>query len=139
MLKKICSVALAALLLQAAAAPALAKSAAEKEAKRVETVRAKLEKLGELGELRLGYDVSLPDHEVLFDLSPSPLTPRNCAPPGPRCDTRTGGLSREGTRRSTDGESKEAQRPGPWEPPRPEDWALLGQLHGLVDGVLYWS
>ncbi|HEX8148201.1 MAG TPA: hypothetical protein VF591_13560 [Pyrinomonadaceae bacterium] len=46
MLKKICSVALAALLLQAAAAPALAKSAAEKESKRVETVRAKLAKLG---------------------------------------------------------------------------------------------
>ena len=46
MLKKICSVALVALLLQAAAAPALAKSAAEKESKRVETVRAKLAKLG---------------------------------------------------------------------------------------------
>ena len=46
MLKKICSVALVALLLQAAAAPALAKSAAEKESKRVETVRAKLSKLG---------------------------------------------------------------------------------------------
>ena len=46
MLKKICSVALAALLLQAAAAPAFAKSAAEKESKRAETVRAKLDKLG---------------------------------------------------------------------------------------------
>ena len=46
MLKKICSVALAALLLQAAAAPALAKSAAEKESKRVEKVRAQLAKLG---------------------------------------------------------------------------------------------
>ncbi len=46
MLKKICSVTLAALFLQAAAAPALAKSAAEKEAKRVEMVRAKLDKLG---------------------------------------------------------------------------------------------
>ena len=46
MLKKICSVALVALFLQAAAAPALAKSAAEKEAKRAETVRAKLDKLG---------------------------------------------------------------------------------------------
>lgn len=46
MLKKICSVALVALLLQVAAAPALAKSAAEKESKRVETVRAKLDKLG---------------------------------------------------------------------------------------------
>ena len=46
MLKRICSVALTALLLQAAAAPAFAKSAAEKESKRVEKVRAKLEKLG---------------------------------------------------------------------------------------------
>jgi hypothetical protein len=46
MLKKICSVALAALLLQAAAVPAFAKSAAEKESKRVETIRAKLAKLG---------------------------------------------------------------------------------------------
>src|ERR1044072_1035275 len=46
MLKKICSVARVALLLQVAAAPALSKSAAEKESKRVETVRAKLDKLG---------------------------------------------------------------------------------------------
>jgi hypothetical protein len=46
MLKRICSVALVALLLQAAAAPALAKSAAEKESKRAEKVRAQLAKLG---------------------------------------------------------------------------------------------
>src|SRR5215207_1491335 len=46
MLKRICSVALAALLLQAAAAPALARSAAENESKHAETVRAKLSKLG---------------------------------------------------------------------------------------------
>ena len=46
MLKKICSVALAALLLQAAAAPALAKTNAEKEAKRVEKVRTQIAKLG---------------------------------------------------------------------------------------------
>ena len=46
MLKKICSVALVALLLQAAAAPALASSAAEKEAKRVEKVRTQLTRLG---------------------------------------------------------------------------------------------
>jgi hypothetical protein len=46
MLKKICSVALVALLLQVAAAPALARSAAEKEAKRVEKVRTQLVKLG---------------------------------------------------------------------------------------------
>ena len=46
MLKKICSVVLTALLLQAAAAPALAKSSAEKESTRVEKVRAQLAKLG---------------------------------------------------------------------------------------------
>ena len=46
MLKKICSVMLAALLLQVAAAPALAKSAVEKETKRAEKVRTQLVKLG---------------------------------------------------------------------------------------------
>ena len=46
MLKKICSVVLAALLLQAAAVPAFAKSNAEKEAKRAEKVRTQLAKLG---------------------------------------------------------------------------------------------
>ncbi len=46
MLKRICSVALVALLLQAAAAPAFAKSSAEKESRRVEKVRAQLAKLG---------------------------------------------------------------------------------------------
>ena len=46
MLKKICSVALVALLLQAAAVPAFAKSAAEKEAGRAEKVRTQLMKLG---------------------------------------------------------------------------------------------
>ena len=46
MLKRICSVALAALLLQAAAAPALAKSSPEKEARRVEKVRTQLARLG---------------------------------------------------------------------------------------------
>ena len=46
MLKKVCSVVIAALLLQAAAVPALAKSSAEKEARRAEKVRAQLAKLG---------------------------------------------------------------------------------------------
>ena len=46
MLKKVCSVIISALLLQAAAVPAFAKSSAEKEAKRVEKVRAQLAKLG---------------------------------------------------------------------------------------------
>ena len=57
MLKKICSVMLAALLLQAAAAPVLAKSAAEKEAKRVETIRAKLSKLGTGKDARVGLEL----------------------------------------------------------------------------------
>jgi hypothetical protein len=46
MFRKICSVALAALLLQAAAVPAFAKTEAEKEARRVEKIRAQLAKLG---------------------------------------------------------------------------------------------
>ena len=46
MFKKVCSVVLSALLLQAAAVPAFAKSSAEKVARRVEKVRAQLAKLG---------------------------------------------------------------------------------------------
>ena len=46
MLKKVCSVVLSALLLQAAAVPAFAAARAGKEAKRAEKVRAQLAKLG---------------------------------------------------------------------------------------------
>ena len=46
MFKKLCSVVLSALLLQAAAVPALAATSAEKEAKRAEKVRTQLAKLG---------------------------------------------------------------------------------------------
>ena len=46
MLKKICSALLSALLLQAAAAPAFAKSDADKEAARAAKVRAEINKLG---------------------------------------------------------------------------------------------
>jgi hypothetical protein len=46
MLKRICSVVLAALLLQSAAVPAFAKSDAEKAARRAEKVRTQLAKLG---------------------------------------------------------------------------------------------
>ena len=46
MLKKICSVVLSALLLQAAAVPAFAATSAEKEARRAEKVRTQLAKLG---------------------------------------------------------------------------------------------
>lgn len=57
MLKRICSVALAALLLQAAAAPALAKSAAEKEAQRAEKVRTQLSKLGTGADARVKLEL----------------------------------------------------------------------------------
>ena len=46
MFKKLCSVVLSALLLQAAAIPAFAATSAEKEAKRAEKVRTQLAKLG---------------------------------------------------------------------------------------------
>ena len=46
MFKKLCSVVLSALLLQAAAVPALAGTKAEKESRRAENVRAQLAKLG---------------------------------------------------------------------------------------------
>ena len=46
MLKKICSAILAALLLQAAAVPAFAKTNAERDARRAEKVRTQLSKLG---------------------------------------------------------------------------------------------
>jgi hypothetical protein len=46
MFKKLCSVVLSALLLQAAAVPAFAATSAEKEAKRAEKVRTQLAKLG---------------------------------------------------------------------------------------------
>ncbi len=46
MFKKVCSLVLSALLLQAAAIPAFAATSAEKEAKRGEKVRAQLAKLG---------------------------------------------------------------------------------------------
>ena len=46
MLKKICSALLAALLLQAAAAPAFAATDAKKDSERAERVRAQLSKLG---------------------------------------------------------------------------------------------
>ena len=46
MFKKLCSVVLSALLLQAAAVPAFAATSAEKEAKRAEKVRTQFAKLG---------------------------------------------------------------------------------------------
>src|ERR1044071_5715706 len=46
MLKKVCSLILSAMLLQAAAVPAFAATSAEKEARRAEKVRTQLMKLG---------------------------------------------------------------------------------------------
>jgi hypothetical protein len=57
MLKKICSVVLAALLLQSVAMPAFAKSGAEKEAKRAEKVRLQLAKLGTGKETRVRVEL----------------------------------------------------------------------------------
>ena len=53
MFKKVCSVLLSALLLQAAAVPAFAATKAEKEAKRAEKVRTQLVKLGTGADARI--------------------------------------------------------------------------------------
>jgi hypothetical protein len=53
MFKKVCSVILSALLLQAAAVPAFAATGAEKEAKRAEKVRAQLARLGTGADARI--------------------------------------------------------------------------------------
>jgi hypothetical protein len=57
MLKRICSVVLAALLLQTAAVPALAATKAEKEAKRAEKVRTQLAKLGTGSDARIKLEL----------------------------------------------------------------------------------
>ena len=57
MLKRVCSVVLAALLLQSVAVPAFAKSGAEKEARRAEKVRTQLAKLGTGKEARVRLEL----------------------------------------------------------------------------------
>ncbi len=57
MLKKICSVALSALLLQAAAVPASAATKAEKEARRAEKVRTQLARLGTGSDARIKLEL----------------------------------------------------------------------------------
>lgn len=57
MLKKICSAILAALLLQAAAAPAFAKTNAERDARRAEKVRTQLSKLGTGGDAQVSLEL----------------------------------------------------------------------------------
>ena len=57
MLKKVCSLVLSALLLQAAAVPAFAATSAEKEAKRAEKVRTQLVKLGTGADARIKVEL----------------------------------------------------------------------------------
>ena len=57
MLKKICSVVITALLMQAAAVPALAGTKAEKEARRAEKVRTQLSKLGTGSDARVKLEL----------------------------------------------------------------------------------
>ena len=57
MFKKVCSVVLSALLLQAAAVPALAATKAEKEARRSEKVRTQLAKLGTGSDARIKLEL----------------------------------------------------------------------------------
>ena len=57
MFKKVCSVVLSALLLQAAAAPAFAATKAEKEAQRTEKVRTQLAKLGTGADARIKLEL----------------------------------------------------------------------------------
>ena len=57
MLKKICSAILATLLLQAAAAPAFAKTNAERDARRAEKVRTQLSKLGTGSDARVSLEL----------------------------------------------------------------------------------
>jgi hypothetical protein len=57
MLKKLCSVVLSALLLQAAAVTAVAATKAEKEARRAEKVSAKLAKLGTGSDARIKLEL----------------------------------------------------------------------------------
>ena len=57
MFKKVCSVVLSALLLQAAAVPAFAATSAEKEAKRAEKVRTQLAKLGTGSDARIKLEL----------------------------------------------------------------------------------
>ncbi|MCX5410911.1 DUF1963 domain-containing protein [Streptomyces sp. NBC_00059] len=122
-------------------------------------------RLAELGELRLAHDVSLPDHEVLFDPSEHPHARELRAawddvryadwkqlggghlqidgyatdPYGEDDPVTACQLHAQRREDVDDGHGEEGRRPSPWEAPRPGDWALLGQWHGLVDGVLYWT
>lgn len=57
MLKKVCSALLSALLLQAAAVPAFAKTSAEKDAERAAKVRARINKLGTGADARIRVEL----------------------------------------------------------------------------------
>ncbi|MFC8369665.1 DUF1963 domain-containing protein [Streptomyces sp. NPDC057239] len=104
------------------------------------------------GELRLRYDVSLPDNESLFDPAEHPHAP---ALRGAWNDVRhedrhllgASHLQLDGYSTDPYGETdlvtcaawREADRTG--RPPRPEAWALLAQWYGFayIAGDVYWT
>ncbi|GGZ25949.1 DUF1963 domain-containing protein [Streptomyces nitrosporeus] len=108
-------------------------------------------------ELRLGYDVSLPDNEVLIDPAGHPHAGElRAAWSDVRYEDwgRLGGTRLQIGGYSTDpfGEDDpvtasalrasgdpEGRRASPWARPRPEDWALLAQWNGLIGGFVYWT
>jgi hypothetical protein len=111
------------------------------------------------GELRLAYDVSLPDNEVLYDPAEHPHAEELraawsevryadwCRLDGMRL--QIGGYSTDSygeddpitaaarAAARAAGEP-EGPRASPWERPRPEDWALLAQWSGSIGGFVYW-
>jgi hypothetical protein len=116
----------------------------------------------ESAELRLRYDLSLPDNEVLIDPVEHPHAKElRQAWSEVRYEdwSLLGGIRLQIDGYSTDpyGEDDpitasalmaarragkpESRRASPWARPRPEDWALLAQWHGvgLVDGDVYWT
>lgn len=113
-------------------------------------------------ELRLKYDISLPDNEVLIDPVEHPHAEelRQAWSEVRNEDWRgLDGIHLQIDGYSTDpyGEDdpitasalmaarragkQETRRASPWAPPGPEDWALLAQWHGvrLIDGDVYWT
>ncbi|MFE7620229.1 DUF1963 domain-containing protein [Streptomyces sp. NPDC057496] len=116
----------------------------------------------EAAELRLAYDFSLPDNEVIIDPVAHPHAGelRQAWSEVRQQDWRLlGGSHLQVDGYSTDPYGEDdpitasallaARRAGepasgradPWERPRSEDWALLAQWHGvgLVDGDVYWT
>ncbi|MFE4449300.1 DUF1963 domain-containing protein [Streptomyces sp. NPDC056796] len=121
------------------------------------------------GELRLQYDVSLPDNSVLYDPARHPhaaelrrawsqvryedwgrLKGTHLQIDGYSTDSYgeadpvTASASWAAEAAGEAGEAREAREAqdrgaGPWELPGPEDWALLAQWNGRIDGYVYWT